>query len=402
MAEPLRYIDSRIRAQSDNLYTKLVHSALTAGDAKEDREIAHERAMRLAEKVQGSQLAMAYTKHTFNYRDPILNLRLGTMDLPNPSGLAAGFDKNARIPTFLGEGLGFGLVTVGSVAKFAYSGNERPRIFDLPNNDGLINRMGFPGDGVEEAKRRLDNLPKKRGYGLVISVAASRPSFDRGHQLEDYGIAYHNMLPYGDAYEINVSSPNTPGVRGLQEPEAFRDLVQKIEGFRSTSVFDAKKPVIYKFGPDLSKEQLEKNLTIAKDNGADAVTLTNTSTDPELRKSLVPDQHKEEVGGMSGAFLREKALEATHNAYLFMGDELPILRAGGVNGSDPESLWEALTYGGAIVAQSYASFVRPTTSTPNFVLYGLRGLADAMRRSGMTSMDDFKELRGKQVPFPSK
>jgi len=402
MIDALNVAGNKMRAQYDKVHRGIIHPKLTAGEAEVDREVAHERAIALAERIESTPMGLALTKLLFNYRDPILRLNLGTMELPNPSGLAAGFDKNGRIPTVLGEGLGFGLVTVGSIAKFAYEGNQRPRIFDLPHNDGLINRMGFPGDGVDEAKRRLSDLPKERGYGLVVSVAASRPSFDRGKQLDDYGIAYQNMLPYGDAFEINVSSPNTPGVKGLQEPEAFRDLAQTISNYRKRSAFDGQKPVIYKFGPDLSPKHLEEVLKIAKDNGADAVTLTNTSTDQKLRDSLAWDQHKDEIGGMSGAFLREKALEATHNAYTLMGETLPVIRAGGVNGSCAENIWEALTYGGAIVAESYASFVRPTTSTPNFVYYGMRDLAAAMRRNGMTSMNDFKHLRGKQLSFPKK
>lgn len=398
MAEVSRFIEDSARAAIDLTHRNVVHPHLTRGKAQEDREIAHERALDLAESLQDNPLAMALMSSVFTSRDPILRTRFAGIIAPNPLGLAAGFDKNARIPQLLGEGLGFGIVTVGSITKVPYGGNERPRIFDLPNNNGLINRMGFPGDGADEAEARLKRLPDYRNYVLVVNVAASKPSFENGTQVKDYGSAYSQMLPYGDCIEVNISSPNTPGVRGLQEPEIFAELASHIAELRKYHI-GRHKPLIYKFGPDLAPDKLEKDLKIAIDNGADGVTLTNTSTDQELRNSLLPDKYQKEVGGMSGALLNSKALEISHRAYKYVGEELSIIRAGGIKGTGRD-LWESLTYGGAVAVEAYTSFVRPNTSTPNYTVYALRDLTKAMRKVGMPSINDFRELRGKKAPYP--
>ena len=398
MVETPRFFEESARKTVDLAHRNIVHSRLTQGEAYKDREIAHERALNLAEKIQDNRIAMILMANFFTFRDPILKTELGTMIAPNPLGIAGGFDKNARIYRLLGEGLGLGIVTVGSVTKVPYKGNDRPRIFDLPQNDGLINRMGFPGDGTDQAEARLKRDQRPRRYALVINVAASRPSFDRSKQIEDYGQAFQQMLPYGEGIEVNVSSPNTPGVRGLQEPEVFEELASHIASLRRDTPYQ-NKPLIYKFGPDLSYDKLTKDLQIAIDNGADGVTLTNTSTDQSIRDSLIPEQHSQEAGGMSGALLNSRSLEVTRRAYDFVGETIFIIRAGGVRGTASD-LWEALTFGGASAAETYASFVRVPTSTPNYSVYALKELAKAMRAEGMVSMKDFKELRGKKIAFP--
>ena len=386
----------------DLAHRNLVHPLLTRGEA--DREIAHERALQLMEQTQQNPLAMAYFSRFFTLRDPILVTPIRTREgftqyAPNPFGIAAGFDKDARVTTFLGNGLGFGIVTVGSITAVPYEGNPRPRIFDLPNNDGLINRMGFPGEGTKIGKSGLKKSHiRGQNYILKINVAASKPSFERGTYIKDYGQAFEDLLVFANTMEINISSPNTEGTRELQEPEAFEELASHIAERRKQSPLNFI-PLIYKFSPDLSPQHLERVLRIAIDRGADGVTLTNTSTDPTLRHSLMPDRYKDESGGMSGAFLGHRALETTHRAYKYVGEEIFIIRAGGVRGTASD-LWEALTYGGATAAEVYTSFVRLNTSTPNFTVYALKGLAKAMRAEGMTSMEDFKSLRGKRVPFP--
>lgn len=383
----------------DLIHRNIVHPLLTGGEASEDREIAHERALSLAKAVQGSETAMALMEEAFSYRDPILELKMGSMSLPGPLGMAGGFDKNAIIHKFLGRGMGFGFVTVGSVTKIPYKGNDRPRIFDLPNNDGLVNRMGFPGEGSNGVQQRLEKERKHfREYGLIINVAASKPSFENGTVIEDYGDVYEQFLPYGDAHEVNISSPNTPGVRGLQEPEVFTDLAIHLGQIHKNSRYKDKS-LIYKFSLDLDPKTLKQDIRIALDNGASGFTIGNTSTNPELRASLMPDEHKDEMGGMSGAFLNRRALALTHGIYEEFGESIFIIRAGGIRGTG-EDLWNALAYGGATAAEAYSSFVRPTTSTPNFTYNAHRDLARAMKLLGMRGMEDFKALRGIKSPYP--
>ena len=391
----MAFVEDSLRRAVDIIHRQVIHPYLTSGEAQNDREIAHERALKLMESVQGNELAMGIWSRLFTYEDSILETSFIGRLIPIPLGLAAGLDKDARVARFLENG--FGIVTVGSVTKVPYKGNERPRIFDLPKNDGLINRMGFPGGGTDLAEEKLkhyySHLSGRRNM-LIVNIAASRPSFDSGTAIEDYTAAYKQLVPYADAIEVNISSPNTPGVRGLQEPEVFEDLASHIGDVRRSHV-----PLGYKFSPDLSSETLQRDIRIAIDHGANFVTLTNTSTDPNLRDSLKPDKYKDEVGGMSGALLETKALQVSYEAYQYSGGGVDIVRVGGI-GRSARDIWDGLTYGGATVVETYAAFVRRPTSTPNFTYYLMRDLANAMRAEGMTSMEDFKALRGKGVPFP--
>jgi len=159
------------------------------------------------------------------------------------------------------------------------------------------------------------------------------------------------------------------------------------------------KPVRFKFSPDLAQEKLHKNARTIKDKGGAGITLGNTSTGDDVKALLnEKDVHREETGGISGRPITPKALEVSHNLYDYIGEELPIHRIGGIR--TVEDVWDALTYGGATTVDVYTAFVRQETSTPNFAYYILHDLAKAMRAEGMESMDDFKALRGKKVPFP--
>lgn len=155
---------------------------------------------------------------------------------------------------------------------------------------------------------------------------------------------------------------------------------------------------MYKFGPDLEMQSLLKNIFAARDNGATGVSLGNTVTGDEVRKALLPDKYWNMSGGISGQPLKAPALERSHQVYQEIGEEMDITLIGGIQTA--EDVWNALTYGGAKAVDVYTAFVRPTTSTPNFAFYILRDLHRAMSAEGMSSMEDFKPLRGKRVAFP--
>jgi dihydroorotate dehydrogenase len=382
------------RLGMDVVHQQVLHRYLTRGEAKKDREIAHERALKLMEEIQKSPVLLSALHHLFTNNDPILSTTFAGIDLPNPVGVAAGFDKKALVHRLLGHGLGFGHVTVGSVTYVPYGGNLRERVFDLPTNEGLINRMGFPGDGGDAAEAVLAQDEQiDRLYALFISIAASKPSFERGTVIEDYVAIALQLMLYGDAHEVNVSSPNTPGVRGLQEPEVFRDLAQAL-----ASVY-TQKPLFYKFSPDLEKSKLIEDIQIALDNGAKGITLTNTTTDPEIRAALKPDIHREEAGGISGNPVRAKSLQVSHSVHQHFGDQVEIKRAGGI--SSGREVWQALTWGGASIVELLTALVRQSTSTPNLAHHLTSDLAKAMRKEGMTSMRDFAQLQGKWSEYPN-
>lgn len=384
-----------VRSGIDAAHRNLVHPYLTHGEAKKDREISHERALRLMEAAQNNSIAFRLMESIFRYDDPILRTSFAGIEAPNPLGVAAGFDKNFKIYRLLGEAQGFGSVTGGSATWVDYKGNDRPRIFDLPRSHGLINRMGFPGDGSKAIKERLQKDARDRGFVLVISFAASKPSFERGTQVNDYRLVAQDLVDFGDVVEMNVSSPNTPGVRGLSEPDEYKDLSQAV-----VPVYVARnKPWRPKFASDLGIEKLQRNAEITIDQGGSGFTITNTSVDKEIRESLDKfDIHRDQIGGISGPPITQKALEMSHQLYDYIGEELPIHRAGGIG--NVRDVWDALTYGGATTVEALTTYVRVETSTPNFAYYILRDLAKAMRATGMTGMKDFKDLRGKRVPFP--
>lgn len=386
---------SPIRGAIDNIHRNMMHPLLTRGNAENDREIAHERAISYMERIQHVPLALTIMDRLFSYDDPILETHFAGLTAPNPLGIAAGFDKNARVHHLLGRGLGFGSVTVGSITKVEYEGNPRPRIFDLPQSGALINRMGFPGEGVEAAKKRLDMTGKPDNYLLIVNFAASRPSFDTGEQIEHYNDAAQELVAYGHEGEANISSPNTEGVRGLQEPEVFTDIADAVTPIYLENCV----PIRFKFGPDLDQHKLLRNARIIIDKKGAGITVTNTSTNNEVREILsTEDVYRNEVGGISGNPITQRSLEVSHNLYQTMGEELPIHRIGGIK--DAQDVWDALTFGGATTVDVYTAFVRRETSTPNFARNILSDLASAMRLNGMESMEDFRQLRGKRVPYP--
>lgn len=390
------------RTGIDISHRQIIHRYLTHGEARNDREIAHTRSLSLMRYIQDNPHLMKLMKELFVYEDPILETEIAGIKLPNPIIMPAGFDKKVEIHKFLGEALGFGAVTEGTITKIPYSGNEYPRIFDLPNSDGLINRMGFPGDGSDMAEDELkrDN-PLDRHYKLLISVGASKPSFDNGTEIEDFISVSKQLVLYGEGQEQNISSPNTKGNLGLQTgySELAQELNQQVYIPHTIKLGSRNFVILVKLPPDLAREQREKLMKAGFDNGVNVAVMGNTSVDETIRNGLnIKDLHRGEKGGISGQPIREKALENSHDAYIYTGGERPIIMAGGIKTG--EDVWNALTYGGASGIEMYTAFVRPNSSTPNFVYYRSKELAKAMRMMGMKGMEDFKTLRGKRVRYP--
>jgi len=382
------------RSAIDLAHRKIVYPALTSGDAQGDREIAHEKALRLMERGQDSDILMRIFNALYSFNDSIVATRFADTDLRNPIGLAAGFDKDARVIGFL-DSLGPGTLKAGSITLLEWAGNEGQRIFLLPEDQGLINRMGFPGAGAKKAKEKLDVIDGTTHSALVVNIAASKPSFSSiENAIIDYAEVAKELSPYGEWHEVNVSSPNTPGVRGLQEPEVFAQFASVLaEFYKEESV-----PFTFKFSPDLPVDKLLKDVRTAKDVGAAGVVVTNTTTDKQIRDSL-RSPHRNEIGGISGRPLTKKALDVSHTVYEYIGEELDINRAGGVINS--EDLWDALTYGGARIVDIYTAFIEQRTSRPSLFYRMVSDLAKAMREHGMSSMREFEELRGRRVPFPN-
>ncbi|MFL6590600.1 MAG: quinone-dependent dihydroorotate dehydrogenase, partial [Chthoniobacterales bacterium] len=222
------------------------------------------------------------------------------LSFPNPVGLAAGFDKNGvALPAW--AALGFGFIEIGTVTAKAQPGNPKPRIFRYPEQQALINRLGFNNDGADVISQRLRGLRESGRWPVVpvgINLGKSKAT-PIEEAVDDYLYSYRLLAPFADYVVLNVSSPNTPGLRSLQEHDALEQLLRAVYSENGT-----RKPVLVKIAPDLSLAELDQIVGTAEQNGVAGIIATNTTLD----HSAIPQQ-RDEAGGLSGRPLRNKATE---------------------------------------------------------------------------------------------
>jgi dihydroorotate dehydrogenase len=303
--------------------------------------------------------------------DPVLSMRVAGLDFPNPAGLAAGFDKDAEVWDRM-LGFGFGFVEVGTVTPRPQAGNPRPRLFRLAEDRAVINRMGFNNGGLDAAVRRLAG--RRRGRGIVgVNVGANKDSVDF---VADYAAGVERMAPLADYLAINVSSPNTPGLRGLQDRGALDALLAAVVAARPSGG----PPIFLKVAPDLDPAAVDDVARVALDRGVDALIVANTTVSrPPLRS-----RHAGEAGGLSGAPLKALALERLRDFRRATGGALPLVAAGGIeNGVDA---WDRIRAGASLV-QLYSALVYEGPSLVERInselkriaaLHGVARLADAV------------------------
>ena len=271
--------------------------------------------------------------------DPVLAIRVAGLDFPNPVGLAAGFDKDAEAFAQM-LGFGFGFVEVGSLTPRPQQGNARPRLFRLVEDRAVINRMGFNKAGLSAARERL----AKRRRGIVgVNVGANKDSADK---IADYAAGVTAMAPFADYLTVNVSSPNTPGLRRLQESAALDELLAAVFAARPAAV----PPVFLKVAPDLELDEVEAIARICLDRRVDALIVGNST----LSRPDLVSRHRGEAGGLSGAPLKALALERLRDFRRATGGALPLIAAGGIeNGVDA---WQRIRAGASLV-QLYSALV---------------------------------------------
>ena len=297
-----------------------------------------------------------------------LNVDLFGLTFKNPVGLGAGFDKNAKYLREI-EALGFGFVEIGTVTPVPQAGNPKPRLFRLPKDKALINRMGFNNDGVEMIAMRLkkwrQNLKSQTSNGKLIvggNIGKNKKTPNE-EAWKDYEICFKALHPYVDFFVVNVSSPNTPGLRELQEKDSLKKILTHLQSMNSS--FELKKPVLLKIAPDLSWEQIDDLIDLAKEIQLDGLVATNTTVS---RDQLQSANHKLEAigaGGLSGKPLQNRSTEIVSYINNKTGGNIPIIASGGIfNGQDAREkmkagaklveVWTGFVYEGPFIAKKIA------------------------------------------------
>lgn len=284
----------------------------------------------------------------YNKADPSLERHLFGVTFKNPVGLAAGFDKDARAIDALAA-FGFGFIEIGTLTPKSQPGNDKPRLFRLPEDQALINRMGFNNEGVLASVARL----RKRKTNIIIGGNIGKNKITPNeHAVDDYVFCFEALHPHVDYFVVNVSSPNTPGLRELQEKEPLRRLLSQIKQLSLQKPIP--KPVLLKIAPDLSLEQLDDVIEILKETGIDGVIATNTTIS---RSNLHTDSGVISTlgsGGLSGKPLRERSSEVIQYLRNALGDKFPIIGVGGIMSAD-DAIQKLKA--GADLIQLYTGFI---------------------------------------------
>jgi dihydroorotate dehydrogenase len=306
-----------------------------------DAETAHHFTIAFLQRASHLDLALRMLRC---FRPPPKPKTLFGLTFPNPIGLAAGLDKNGvAIPAW--AALGFGFVEIGTVTAKAQPGNPQPRIFRLPKQQALINRLGFNNDGADAIAERLRELRESGRWPAIpvgINIGKSRAT-PIEKAADDHLYSFRLLGDFADYVTLNVSSPNTPGLRDLQEPAALSDLLHAIGSAHG----EVRKPVLVKISPDLSPIELQAILNVCAENGVAGIIATNTTVD---HSSLPPGL--DEQGGLSGAPLREKATALVRD--IVAKSAIPVIASGGI--CDAESAREKFQAGAQLV-QLYTGLV---------------------------------------------
>jgi dihydroorotate dehydrogenase len=334
-------------------------------------ERAHRAALRAARAMPFRAPASA--------RDPRLKVSALGLDFPNPVGLAAGLDKDAAAPDAM-LALGFGWVEIGTVTPLPQAGNPTPRLFRLPADRALINRLGFNNEGHEAALDRLDRRARRGGI-VGVNIGANRDSEDR---LFDYYAGVRLFAPVASYLTINVSSPNTPGLRELQSGEALIELLKRIEQARSEAATECghRTPLLLKIAPDLNDRELGSVIAITRQYGVEGLIIANTTV---KRPPLKSRRHGKELGGLSGRPLFELSTAMLARAREIAGPELVLVGTGGVDSA--AAAWSKIAAGADLV-QLYTALVYEGPSLPRRIVNEL------LKRLDERNIKSIRDVRG--------
>jgi dihydroorotate dehydrogenase len=313
-------------------------------------ETAHNVSMKGLDLVAALPGINTLMRSYFQVQDPSLSKTVFGLHFPNPVGLGAGFDKNAAHLDGL-EMLGFGFVEIGTVTPKPQAGNPQPRLFRIPDQKALINRMGFNNDGVEVIAKRLKERKASTQSNLIIGGNIGKNKVTENQDAwKDYCTNFIGLEEVVDYFVVNVSSPNTPGLRELQEKEALRKIFTELQLINKNN-----KPILLKIAPDLETSALDDIIALTSEVKIDGLVSSNTTLD----RSLLNEANKIRVnelgaGGLSGLPLLQKSNQVLEYLYKGLGDKLPIIASGGIfKPADAKAKMDA----GASLVQVWTGFI---------------------------------------------
>ena len=346
-------------------------------------ERAHALAKTALRLVGTTPLGRAIVRRLVGDTDRYLETQAFGLTFPTPLGVAAGLDKDAGWFEELG-GLGFGFVEVGTITALPQAGNAGPRLIRLIRDRALLNRMGFPNPGAALTAQRLARRSARPIVGVNIGKSMAVPVEAAG---SDYRAAVRGLAPVCDYLVLNVSSPNTPGLRELQGEEQLRSLVAEVRA--ELAALECPRPLLLKLSPDLTDEQLAGLAALAVELGVEGIVAVNTTVD---RAGLIDEEAASlEDGGISGEPLRARAVQALRCLRRAAGDRLGLVSVGGI--ANAQDVWERILAGATLV-QVYTAFVYEGPAWPRRVN---RELARMVKAAGASSV---QELVGSEGPKP--
>lgn len=342
-------------------------------------ETAHRVVMRSLSWLARLPGGLWWLRTLFSADDPILRLKALGLELKNPIGLAAGLDKDAEAFEAFAA-LGFGLVEVGTLTGEPQLGNERPRLFRLPRDRALINRMGFNNHGAAAAALRLQ---RRRGseYSLGANIGRTK-LVENERAIDDYVKSTRALAPHVDYLVINVSSPNTPGLRALQDKQSLAPLLHRVRATLDAEVPARHIPLLVKVAPDLVDADIDAVAEVALELGLDGIIATNTTI---ARTGLVTPASEVDAcgaGGLSGPPVAERALYVLRRLRAKVGSRVTLIASGGI--SDGDAAFERICAGASIV-QIYTALIYEGPALPRRIA---RGLAHRLRQAGFSSVDE--------------
>ena len=353
--------------------------------ALQDSERAHSRALKLLKLFSSNPLTRIPMRILFKPKKKIPITFLGTT-YDHPLGLAAGMDKKAEALRGW-ENLGLGFIEIGGVTELEQQGNPKPRMFRSDSSNALVNRMGFNNPGSEKTAQNLKKHFDKFGrpdVPLWVNLGKSKLTpLDKSS--DDYSTTFMRLWDYGDVFVINVSSPNTPNLRELQNDDELAKIIsacQKVNKKMSQEKNSNLKPILVKIAPELDDVQLKLVVNTAMKSGCDGIVATNTTTTRPVPNSKSAENVFSQKGGMSGKPLKKLSTEFIKKIYLMTDGKWPIIGVGGIMSAD--DAWEKITAGATLI-QAYSGFVFEGAGLTKSIVKGLQKKLDI---HGLSSLQD--------------